>query len=174
MNKKQIGGVESKILNLKNIMDKSSLKMVIYQIGCFIDLYNLIKQQSKMKGKEQGKQLNGSIMGKFISYFYFFENENNKYSNNNKKNSSFLLSMQHGINGDSLLSISRKSNDDGNLYKALLKFVESNETFNEKFREYGKYFNERSSLIRTGLDSRHKIWSTILRMEKISKEKVEL
>ena len=140
--------VESKILNLKRVVDKSLLKMIIYQIGCFIDLYNLMKE-------EESKMKETHIIGKFISYFYFLENKNNNNNNdssNNNKSSHSLLSMKHGINGDSLLNIARKSNDDGNLYKALLKFVESNETFNDKFREYGKYFNERSTLMRTKMD----------------------
>ena len=142
-----IESVKSNILKMKNVMDKSLIKMMIYQVGCFIDLYNLVKRQGK-----QQQQLNGSIISKFITYFYFFENVG---SNNNgdkrRKKSNFLLSMKHGINGDNLLSIARESNDDGNLYKALSKYVESNEVLNDKFRDYGTYFNERSTSLRTEL-----------------------
>ena len=127
--------VKSSILKMKNVIDKSLIKMMIYQVGCFINLYNLVKGQ--------GKQLN--VIGKFITYFYFFENVKGD------KKSNFLLSMKHGVNGDNLLSIARESNDNGNLYKALSKFIESNEVLNDKFRDYGKYFNEMSTSIRTKL-----------------------
>ena len=115
-------------------------------------------------------------MVKFVTYFYFFENMNNEnltYETRSEKKRNFLLSMKHGINGDNLLTIARKSNDDGNLYKTMLKFVESNETFNDKFREYGKYFNERSDLIRKKFDRRQVMWGYLLRVEKISNEKVK-
>ena len=127
--------LESKILEMKRVIDGSLFRMMIYQIGCFIDLYNLIDSR---------KENVGNIIAKFLTYFYFFENVKNS---GNK--TSFLLTMKHDINNNGILSISRQLNDGGNLYKSLSKFVESNETFNEKFGEYGKYFNEMSSKFRT-------------------------
>ena len=127
--------LESKILEMKRVIDGSLFRMMIYQIGCFIDLYNLIDSR---------KENAGNIIAKFLTYFYFFENVQNS-----GKKTSFLLTMKHDINNNGVLSISRQLNDGGNLYKVLLKYVESNETFNEKFGEYGKFFNEMSSKFRT-------------------------
>ena len=130
--------LQTQILKMKSTIDESLFKMMIYQVGCFIDLYYMIKN---------GREDHGSIVAKFISYFYFFKNKRETRSRPERKNSSSLLSMKHGINGDNLLGIAQESN--GNLlYQALSKYIESNEAFNEKFREYGKYFNEMISLIK--------------------------
>ena len=117
-------------MNMKRKLDESRFKKLLFEIGCFMDLYNLI-----IENKENG----GEIISRFLTYFYYFNEQ------------SFLLSMRHCTNGDGLLDISKNSRDNLHVHKALSKYIQENETFNEKFKEYGSYFNERSDVLRVKL-----------------------
>ena len=115
---------------MKRQLDSSRFKKLLFEIGCFMDLYNSIIEE---------KEDNGKILARFIGYFYFFDQNNN------------LLSMIHGINGDSLLDVTKGVNGDSVFYKALCKYVKSDESFNETFQEYGFYFTQRSDILRSKL-----------------------
>ena len=118
------------VMNMKRKLDESRFKQLIFEVGCFMDLYNLIISN---------KENSGEILNRFLTYFYYFNEQ------------SFLLSMKHSINGDGLLDISKNSRDNLMVHKALSKYIQEDETFNEKFTEYGFYFNERSGVLRTKL-----------------------
>ena len=117
-------------MNMKRKLDESTFKKFLFEIGCFMDLYNLILENGENSGE---------ILNRFLRYFYYFNEE------------SFVLSMRHSINGDGLLDISKNSRDNLLVHKALSKYIQENETFNEKFEEYGFYFNERSDVLRIKL-----------------------
>ena len=100
---------------------------MLFEIGCFMDLYNLIIENDDQ------------ILNRFMTYFYYFD-----------ENSS-VLSMEHGINGDTLLDIAKNLGDNLIIYKALSKYIQEDESFNEKFEEYALYFNERCHVLRSKL-----------------------
>ena len=111
-------------MNVKRKLDKSRIKKMIFEIGCFMDLYNLMIEN------------NDQIVNRFLTYFYYL-NEN-----------SSVLSMKHGVNGDTLLDIAKNLGDNLITYKTLSRYVQEDETFNEKFEEYAFYFNERCDALR--------------------------
>ena len=116
---------------MKQKLDQSRFKKMIFEIGCFMDLYNSIMSQ---------EETSGTILSRFVCYF--------NYLNFNQTKNDYLLSMIHPINGDNLLNVAKQSRQDGiGLYNTLLKFVESNEVINDKLQEYGYYFNERRNTL---------------------------
>ena len=115
---------------MKRQLDQSRFKKMIFEIGCFMDLYNSMIE---------GKETSGTILSRFVCYF--------NYLNFNKEKNDFLLSIKHSINGNNLLNVAKQSKDGTNLYNALSKYVMSNETINEKLQEYGYYFNERRNAL---------------------------
>ena len=136
----------------------SLLQDLLVQIGCFIDVYNLIVDKSST---------NVVILAKFVAYYCYFEKlltdknqDDEMYDDEDEDESNvggekdkegvkehFLLSMREVSRNMTLLGAARERGDKI-LEKTLSKYIVKNEMLNEKLNKYSDYMNEMFSILR--------------------------